>query len=74
MSVSSQPGTIVLAGPSVFGDAFGVPLPYLEDRPHLCGLTIACAGAGQLPHGLLTRAGQHHVADPQRTESGAVAF
>lgn len=66
-------GTIILADPSVFEAAFGVPPPHPNDGPHLGGITIACSDQ-RIPRGSATEIGKRKVIPPGDAHGVALAF
>ena len=67
-------GTIVLASPEAFQDAFGVEPPHPGDGPHLAGFTVGCRDLDALGGKDLSQAGDRLVLPPSRGFGTAVAF
>jgi hypothetical protein len=74
IDVPTRFGTIVLADPATFEEAFGMPPPHPEDGPHLSGLTIACNGPFQVPQALTKDVGKRRVVSSIDTHGTAIAF
>lgn len=67
-------GTIILAEPETFEDAFGVAPPHPEDGPHLCGFTIACDNLDRVPHSMTREIGKRRVVTATEAHGTAIAF
>ena len=67
-------GTIILAEPDTFEEAFGVPPPHPEDGPHLCGMTIACDNVDRVPQSMTREVGKRRVVTAANTHDTAIAF
>lgn len=67
-------GTVVLATPGAFENAFGERPPHPEDGPHLAGLTIGCDSLGSLAGTGFQTVGDRLVLPPAKAFGTAVAF
>src|SRR5579871_2692451 len=67
-------GDIILARPSAFEAAFGVPAPHPEDGPHLAGFTIGCRDLSHFASLDLPKVGGRYVVPPFRGFGTAIGF
>lgn len=74
IDINTNSGTVVLAEPEAFYEAFGVMPPHPQDGPHLCGLTIACESVNYLKQDLFSQVGVRRVVNLQKTLGTALAF
>jgi hypothetical protein len=71
-TLQTRIGTIVLARPQAFEEAFGLAAPHPDDGPHLAALTLVCQTVGQLAD--LPRTGNRHVLAPDKHFGTAIGF
>lgn len=74
IEIGTKAGTIVLAEPGVFLEAFGEIPPHSNDGPHLCGFTIACDATGRLPTEDLRTIGGRRILASDKCFGAAMAF
>jgi hypothetical protein len=69
-------GSIVLARPQVFENAFGSPAPHPQDGPQLAAFTVACQKQSPLfaPLADLPKIGNRHVLAPEKNFGAAIGF
>ncbi|HYP10687.1 MAG TPA: VOC family protein [Xanthobacteraceae bacterium] len=71
-TLQTRIGSIVLARPQAFENAFGSPAPHPQDGPQLAAFTVACQKLGSLTD--LPKIGNRYILAPEKNFDTAIGF
>ncbi|HWA41681.1 MAG TPA: VOC family protein [Hypericibacter adhaerens] len=67
-------GSVVLASPREFEQAFGLAPPHPQDGPHLAALVVGCQSLEPIARRGIARRGDRHIVPPGKAFGLALAF